>query len=332
MIVTRGFRFDHPLAVTGTSPSGHGSVPRICSDWASGVGDRFTTVNTSQAIAEQAAEAFALGPVLGTPIAVDEAWSNQVFRISTRSGQYAIKVLTEASNEALNTGRIVEAAAESTGRVPIPTPITTADGAWLVESETDHHPRLLRCHRWVDGTPCSAVPPTAAIARDVGRSLGILHALRLDGGDSSHLSPVELDRWYRAAADATRAHVPWAHQVNDLTPLVEELAERVEQLRDARVPLRLSHDDLDPKNAVIRPDGRVAITDWDYAGPVLPDVELVVAATSFAGGGACADAHLVGTSLSHTETRAGTRRRPTRNAQLSKLGRSTGCSATSKVP
>lgn len=27
---------------------------------------------------------------------------------------------------------------------------------------------------------------------------------------------------------------------------------------------------------------RLIITDWDYAGPVLPDVELIVAATSFA--------------------------------------------------
>jgi hypothetical protein len=29
-------------------------------------------------------------------------------------------------------------------------------------------------------------------------------------------------------------------------------------------------------------DGRLALTDWDYAGPVLPEVELVVAAMSFA--------------------------------------------------
>lgn len=248
---------------------------------------------TFEAIADQAAEAFQLGPVVGEPAAVDEAWSNQVLRISTRSGQYAIKVLTGASQDALNTGKTVEAAAAATGEIPMPTPVTAADGAWFVAIETDHQPRLLRCHRWVDGTPCSAVPPSAAIARNVGRSLGILHTLHLDGGDSSQLTPVELDRWYRAAADAARTNVLWAQRVNDLTPLVEELAKGVEQLRGARLPLRLSHDDLDPKNAVVRPDGCVAITDWDYAGPVLPDVELVVAATSFAGGGLMADIDLV---------------------------------------
>ncbi|MGW5360995.1 phosphotransferase enzyme family protein [Actinopolymorpha pittospori] len=247
----------------------------------------------SEAIAEQAAEVFRLGPVVARPAAVGEAWSNQVFRVLTRSGRYAVKVLTTTSREALSTGAAVESAAAATGTIPMPTPVAAADGTWFAEIETDHGPRLVRCHRWVDGTPCSAAPPSPAIAREVGRSLGILHALRLDGGDSSRLPPVDLDRWHRAAADASRSDLSWAHQVSSLTPLVEEVADQVERLRQARLPLRLSHNDLDPKNAVVLPDGRVAITDWDYAGPVLPDVELVVAATSFAGGDGCADVDLV---------------------------------------
>ena len=46
----------------------------------------------------------------------------------------------------------------------------------------------------------------------------------------------------------------------------------------------LSHRDLDPKNAVVRPDRRVALLDWDYAGPILAASELLVTALSFAGG------------------------------------------------
>jgi hypothetical protein len=44
-----------------------------------------------------------------------------------------------------------------------------------------------------------------------------------------------------------------------------------------------SHRDLDPKNAVLRPDRRVALLDWDYAGPILAAGELLVTALSFAG-------------------------------------------------
>jgi Ser/Thr protein kinase RdoA (MazF antagonist) len=250
-------------------------------------------VVTSAAIAELTTDSFGLGPIVGEPVAVDEAWSNQVFRIVTGSGQYAVKVFTGVSRGALRTGMTVEAAAAATDAILMPTPVTVADGGWLVEIDTDQGPRLLRCHRWIDGTPCSTAPPSPAIAGDVGRSLGVLHALRLDGGDTSGLPPVELDRWHKAAADAARANLCWARQVSGLTPLVEEVADQVEQVRRAALPMRLSHGDLDPKNAVIRPDGRVALTDWDYAGPVLPDVELVVAATSFAGGVSSADVDLV---------------------------------------
>ncbi|GAA2104484.1 hypothetical protein GCM10009841_22550 [Microlunatus panaciterrae] len=46
--------------------------------------------------------------------------------------------------------------------------------------------------------------------------------------------------------------------------------------------MRLSHGDYDPKNTVISEAGQLVVTDWDYAGPVLADVELIVSATSFA--------------------------------------------------
>jgi Phosphotransferase enzyme family len=46
----------------------------------------------------------------------------------------------------------------------------------------------------------------------------------------------------------------------------------------------LSHRDLDPKNAVVCPDRRVALLDWDDAGPILATSELLVTALSFAGG------------------------------------------------
>ena len=45
--------------------------------------------------------------------------------------------------------------------------------------------------------------------------------------------------------------------------------------------MRISHRDYDPKNTVIVDDERLFVADWDHAGPVQAEAELIVAATSF---------------------------------------------------
>jgi Ser/Thr protein kinase RdoA (MazF antagonist) len=232
---------------------------------------------------------------LGSPVAeperLREAWSNEVFRVRTGSGIYAVKLftpdLTEEQVAQVRRAMDVEATVLGTGEVPMPEPVATGSGEWLVEvpgGESGAPVLFARAHRWVDGEPCSDVEPQPQIAGDVGRSLGVIHSLRLPGGDTSTcLQPVDLDRWRHAVARARQADTPWADELMESTPLVEELATRVDRLRSERRPMRASHADLDPKNAVVRPDGRVVLTDWDGAGPVLPDVELTVAAASFAG-------------------------------------------------
>jgi Ser/Thr protein kinase RdoA (MazF antagonist) len=211
--------------------------------------------------------------------------------VRTPSGTYALKLfasdLTEEHVAQVRRAMDVEATVLRTGEVPMPEPVATPAGDWLVEVPGDEPGapvRFARAHHWVDGEPCSDAEPQVPIVRDVGRSLGVIHSLRLPGGDtSSGLQPVDLDRWRRAVDRARQARTPWADELMESTLLVEELATRVDQLRAERRPMRVSHADLDPKNAVVRPDGRVAITDWDGARPVLPDVELTVAAASFAG-------------------------------------------------
>lgn len=243
-------------------------------------------------VVDNVAAAFGLGSHLGATVAepVREAWSNDVLRVRTTSGAYAVKFfprgLGPEQRAALRNGMEVERIVLGTGQVPMPEPEADPDtGSWLLElaEPGTGAARLVRVHAWVDGTPCSDVVPSVDLVRDVGRSLGRVHALRLPGGDTSGLRGVDLERWQRAIEWARSAAAPWAAELAACTPLVEEMAGRVDQVRAARLPMRRSHRDLDPKNAVVRPDGRVALTDWDYAGPVLPGVELVVAASSFAG-------------------------------------------------
>lgn len=235
----------------------------------------------------EAATRFGLDP-FAEPEPVNEAWSNEVYRLRTRTGDHAVKLFAAGLDSErlgrLRRGMAFEAAVLGSGAVPMarPVPVEGA-GSWLAEVDTPAGRRLARCHAWVAGTPATVVAPTAQLVRDVGRSLGVLHALGRPGGDTSGLPPPDLDRWNRAVQGALDAGLDWSTELAELTPLVEELAEQVAELRGQRRPMLVSHRDLDPKNAVVQADGRVALTDWDYAGPVLPDVELVTAATSFAG-------------------------------------------------
>lgn len=241
--------------------------------------------------ARAAADAFGLGPVRSMSARLDEAWSNHVFRVRTARGRYAVKVFPpEADADRLRTGMRLEAAVLTDGRVPIPVPVADPAGDWLVR--VGRPESLARCHAWVEGVPGTSVQPDAPLMRDTGRSVGMVQRLGPAAGDTSGIAPFGLDRW-RAAVERARGR-PWSAQLAALTPLVAELSAELDRLRAERRPMFHGHGDLDPKNAVVRPDGRVVITDWDGGGPILPGAELVTAAVSFAGGTERADRRFVG--------------------------------------
>lgn len=228
---------------------------------------------------------FDLGDPLEPPVPVAEAWSNEVFRVTTDRGAYAVKLfpheLSPSSRRALLEATAFERRALAAG-VAAPTPVLSRDGQPLADFPVPAGPRTARCHHWVFGTPVSELVGADGIAAGAGQVLGRLHAINAPGGDTSQLRGPDLERWRSAATASERADLPWAEELAGLTPLIERLAEQVRELRQQRRPMQLSHRDLDPKNAVVDEAGRLVITDWDYAGPVVAGVELVTAAASFA--------------------------------------------------
>lgn len=233
-----------------------------------------------------AAQRFGLGPLTGPPTPVAEAWSNDVVRINTDNGDFALKIfpadLPVDRRDALVRAIGFERLVLERGDLPLPRPVTSAEGEWLIEVPSPAGPRLARCHAWVEGTPGSRAPNSPDLIRSAGHYLGALHGMHHPGGDSSALPGVDTERWQRGVTGALDAAFPWAPAMADLTPLVQELASDVEDVRSHRRPLRISHRDFDPKNAVVDHDGQLVITDWDFAGPILAEVEVIVAATSFA--------------------------------------------------
>lgn len=131
-------------------------------------------------------QSFGIGPLLEAPVPVSQAWSNTVWRVQTASGAYAIKLFPQLSpsrRRALDAGILFERLVIEDGRIPVPKPVASA-GGWLVELSSTSGPRVVRCHEWVTG----AAPrgPLGDKAIDAaGRYLGVLHAMRRPGGDTS---------------------------------------------------------------------------------------------------------------------------------------------------
>lgn len=228
---------------------------------------------------------FDLGDPLDPPVAVAEAWSNEVHRVTTRRGTFAVKVfppnLSPSRRQLLLRAIAFEQRVLADG-VAVPVPVLTPDGEVLVDLPGRSGARTARCHAWVFGTPASRLVGSDGLAASAGRVLGQLHARHAPGGDTSQLQGPDQDRWANAVAISRTAGLPWGDELSKITPLVQQLADRIDDLRQQRRPMQLSHRDFDPKNAVVDSAGRLIITDWDYAGPVVPGVELVTAAMSFA--------------------------------------------------
>jgi Ser/Thr protein kinase RdoA (MazF antagonist) len=227
---------------------------------------------------------FDLGDPVEPPVAVAEAWSNEVYRVHTRRGSYAVKLFPP--NLSAVRRQILDRAVDFERRVlaaglAVPTPVPSDDAELLADFPVSKGIRTARCHHWVNGTPASRLVGDDELAAAAGQMLGRLHALHVPGGDSSQLTEPDRERWGRAVASSEAANLPWAGELAALTPMVNELADRIRRLQRQRRPMRMSHRDFDPKNAIVDDLGRLVVADWDFAGPVLPGVELVVAGQSF---------------------------------------------------
>jgi Ser/Thr protein kinase RdoA (MazF antagonist) len=284
------------------------------------------------------AGAFGLGASRGPLAPVAGAWSNRLWRLETERGAFAVKELRGSAaagwRRRLRDAMAVERATWAAGTVPMAQPMTAAAGGWLAEVATTGGGRAtVRCHRWVPGTPAAALAPGPALAADVGRSLAAIHALDLPtpATTTHEVAPLPLHAWNRLVAEARQAGLAWAGELAGLTPLVGRLAGRLEALRRAGRTMLRSHRDLDPKNAVVRPDARVALLDWDYAGPILPAAELLVTALSFAGAaGGERDTACVRACVRGYLEAGGRPQAPTCWTPPSSTGKaSTGCGATS---
>ncbi len=213
-----------------------------------------------------------------------------MWRVHTAEGVYAIKEIADGAPRSwidhMESAMAFELAAWRAGIIAMAEPIPAAvTGRLLAGLQAGGRHRSYRCHRWVEGQPCLDLPPDAERSRQVG--LIVAELARLDvqhGTTADQLAWNALDAYDDTVDEARSMGLDWAHVLAALGPLLAELREDLVDLARRARPMEFVHRDLDPKNSSFRPDGRVALFDWDYAGPGLLASELLGAALSFAGG------------------------------------------------
>ena len=218
---------------------------------------RLVQVETMMA---QAAEGFGLGHV-ETMIRVEGGLSNDMWRVDTERGAFAVKVMRAHADAAdfrdnVESAFTIEMNAFRAG-IPCPEPTPTPEGHALLRVDG----AWLRAHRWCEGNS----PSPGEHLEDAGVLLATIHRA---GGKSARTlddRPREARAW--GALTELLGLPGWlSDQLRSAAP---ELA-RLEAATAASSRLVMehadSHGDLDPKNTLVA-SGRLLAVDWDAAGP-----------------------------------------------------------------
>lgn len=184
---------------------------------------------------------FELGQPMCEPVEVSGGLSNQLWRLDTEHGAFAVKRMVANADlpslvENVEAAFTIERRAWAAG-VPMPEPIVEPSSGRALARVDE---ALFRVHRWVDGTPGAGSPVEAAAL------LARIHA-------------VSQARWARMPMRGWAAD-RWSAELARLTHRVAAGPDRVLVVD--------SHGDLDRKNTVRQVDGTLVALDWDAAGPV----------------------------------------------------------------
>ncbi len=248
-----------------------------------------TSPATTDLTASQVAKAFNLGEVAGPLTVVTGSAAHRTWRLDTFGATYFVKhydrpydmpTWSEWMRTIQGSWEIEKAAFEA--GLPMATPVLARGAAWpWIDLEVGDRLATVRVHQWVPGN-LRTDPATVPIASQLGSFLGRLHRL-LPSLDTWRRKPAWPDDWARVVPNGDGSDGTWRQGFRDALPLLEEASARCKVAAAESYPLVRTHRDLHSHNVIERPDGQVAVIDWDAASTQRSDWELVEAALELAG-------------------------------------------------
>jgi Ser/Thr protein kinase RdoA (MazF antagonist) len=211
--------------------------------------------------------------------------NNLVQRVEAPTGSYVLRVYSNTTDAARLRFERDVLAQLTAAHLPfaLPTPLSTLDGAYFLDVDTEHGHALATLTPYIPGQPPDRDNLDQATA--AGEALGrlTLAMARLD-------TPMEGVSW-RSSSNLARCHplVPDPPVAFAELPLPDEKRQRlisdyawlIERIPDlyATLPQQLAHEDFDPGNVLMEDTRVTGVLDFEFCARDLRVMDLTVALT-----------------------------------------------------
>ena len=222
------------------------------------------------------------------PQSIQGGLLHRVWRLQTSLGVYAVKQLNPAimrKTDIRDAYRLTEriAAVMAARGVPAAFALNAMREGGTVQEIDD---ATFIVYNWVDGETLSIKAVPSERTRLIGEIMARMHSVpqkfpELTPPNEASFSE---DEWDMLTFQAADRDIPWAQQVRNVLPLLNEwgrlYAEANMVLSQTFV---VSHRDLDQKNVLWRDAASPVLIDWEAAGLTNPTMDVVGAALSWSG-------------------------------------------------
>ncbi|GID25901.1 hypothetical protein Abr02nite_08840 [Paractinoplanes brasiliensis] len=235
-------------------------------------------VEAGHALAEQITTRYGLGPVivmrsLARPDEMGRRWL-----LETALGRWAVRTVDDVYpvTDGEENTRFQEAALGA--GVTVPRPVRSLDGRVVEEVGGNRW----RVYESVPSGPPLAAPVSAAVTRQVGELLAIVHGLHFpaDGICPWNDRRLTSRSWAELADLATAKGAGWAPVLVSALPALAELQSIGDGHADTTEPV-LCHNNFNPGN-VRAASGSLVVSGWEHAGGLPPEWELAAVLANWA--------------------------------------------------
>lgn len=219
---------------------------------------------------KQLCEKFSLGQMTDDAESLQGGSLHDVWRITTDEQVYTLKKYNALNLELLE-GRILPV--EQSNRIA---QVFGLDSTVVVDENEKY-----MIQSWVDGDCIYSIDEQKAyyigeLLRDVhSKSMQLELPLPRWGG-------VDLDAWANNISTACDKNLGWAKKYYDQLEFFSIISAQAERAQEYLLAdTRISHRDISPGNVIWYKNESPKLIDWDFAGPINPELELFIVAVNF---------------------------------------------------
>lgn len=226
---------------------------------------------------------YQLGKLIAIPELVHSGLLNTLWKIKTNKGYFAIKEINVHKSLSQEDYLISEKIAREMAQQGIP-----AISALIIHGSPLHiiDGSTALVFNWIAGETSSLQPAAIEQAKVMGNIFAKMHLLNLQMPELTDSANhyIGQENWLRLAKIAGEKKLPFAGKLHST---INKLGEWEALYQKSKLKLSkhelASHRDLNPKNVIWLNPATPKIIDWEWAGLVNPDMEVISAALEWSG-------------------------------------------------